>query len=117
MNEIRRIVDNAFTKGQTILVWYDEDGALSEVLPQAIPQDVSFVKYDGSYIKIREIVETEDPELEARWVIYVSESPQRPSWIKDYETIIGCKIEHTLGKVLAERFGLKLDPEIKRLLA
>ena len=117
MNEIRRIVDDAFTKGQTILVWYDEDGALSEVLPQAIPQDVSFVKYDGSYIKIREIVETEDPELEARWVIYVSESPQRPSWIKDYETIIGCKIEHTLGKVLAERFGLKLDPEIKRLLA
>jgi hypothetical protein len=115
--EINRIVDKTFGNGKTVLVWYDEDGALSEILSQAISRDISLIKWDGSYLRIRKIIETEDPELERKWLVYVPESARNLSWLKDYETIIGCKFEYTLKKLLADHFDLELDAELSQLLA
>jgi hypothetical protein len=99
-----------------ILVWYDEDGSLSDVMFESIPQGVSFVPYKGSYLAIRARVEMEDPEFQGKWLIYVPEKPAEPSWIRDYE-LFGKRVDMSLEKLLVEYFRLESDLELKNLLA
>lgn len=117
IREIKGIIENSFTNGRTILVWYDRDGTLSDIIHEAVPQDISIIKFDGSYLKIRATIDGDDPNLERKWFVYIPESPQEPSWIRDYETIIGSKVEYTIEKLLTDHFGLEADQETKQLLS
>jgi len=99
-----------------ILVWYDEDGSLEEVMLEAIPPSVNFVPYTGSYLAIRAKIEKEDPEFSAKWLIYVPKKAMEPSWIRDYE-LFGKKSEMNLEKLLVDYLRLESDLELKGLLA
>lgn len=115
--EVRKIMENAYSNGRAILVWYDVDGSLADVIHEAIPTDVSAIEFSGSYLKIRATIDGQDPNFDRKWLIYIPEMPRDPSWIRDYETIIGSKIECTLARILTEVFGLTIDNELKVLLS
>jgi len=117
IHEIRKIIEDSFTNGRTILTWYDDGGTLSDIIHEAVPKDVSIIRFDGSYLKIRATIDGEDKNLERKWFIYVPEAPQDPSWIRDYETIVGSRVEYTIERILSERFGLQSDMEVKQLLS
>ena len=98
-----------------ILVWYDEDGSLRDIMFDSIPAGVNFVQYLGSYLAIRAKIEREDPEFEGKWLIYVPEKAIEPSWIRDYE-LFGKRIDINLEKLLVDYFKLESDLELKDLL-
>ena len=102
--------------GKPIVVWYDRDGALSGVIQEAVPSGANFIQLDGSYLRIRERVENDDPNFSKKWVIYVPEAPLDPSWIRDYE-MFGQKVELDLERVLAAKLGLTIDQTMHHLLS
>jgi len=99
-----------------ILVWYDEDGSLEEVMLEAIPASANFVPYSGSYLAIRAKIEKEDPEFDAKWLIYIPQKAIEPSWIRDYE-LFGKKLEMNLEKLLVDYFRLESDLDLKGFLS
>jgi hypothetical protein len=98
-----------------IVVWYDPEGTLSGVVQEAIPSAANLVQLDGSYLRIREMIETGDPNFIKKWIIYVAESPLDPSWIRDYE-MFGGRVELSLERILIEKLGLTSDQRIRQLL-
>lgn len=115
VNEIKRIVDNSLND-KPIIVWYDEGGTLSEIIDQTVPEGVNFIRYNGSYLAIRQKVEKNDYHLKQKWFIYIGRKRKEESWLRDYELFGKC-IENNLERLLAERFGLKSTSETKNLLA
>ena len=115
--EMSRIIEQAFESGKTILVWYDKDCSLRDLILDVVPSDVIFVKFTGSYLRIRSQIDGEDPELERKWLVYIPEAPQEPSWIRDYETIVGSKVEYSLLELLLRQPGLKIKQEVRQALS
>jgi len=112
--KIKKIISDQL-RDYPILVWYDEDGSLQDIMFDAIPTGVNLVPYQGSYLAIRAKIEREDPEFQQKWLIYIPEKPIDPSWIRDYE-LFGKRIDMTLEKLLVEHFKLESDLELKELL-
>lgn len=112
--KIKQIISDEL-RDYPILVWYDEDGGLQEVMFDAIPAGINFIPYSGSYLAIRVKVEREDPEFKGKWLIYVPEKAIDPSWIRDYE-LFGKRVDMSLEKLLVEYFKLESDLELKGLL-
>ena len=110
---IKNLLERKFSENN-ILVWYDAGGTLEPVIDKAIPENVSLIKYEGSYLQIRVRIETEG-DLEKKRLIYVPRKPLKPSWLRDYE-LFGEKIETNLPKLLTEVFGLRTKPELATIL-
>ena len=72
-------------KDRPILVWYDPERSFDDIIQEIGLRKVKKIKFDGSYLKIRVEIEDEDPELQGKWLIYVSETPPKLSWLRDYE--------------------------------
>lgn len=100
---------------KAILVWYDNEGTLMDVIPKSIQPGIEFIQYDGSYLKIRSIIEKNDPQLEKKWVIYVPEMELERSWILDYE-VLGTKVTMGLERLLVEKIGIVSNSRLKELL-
>jgi len=49
-----------------ILIWYDEDASLQDIIFEAIPTNVNFIPFEGSYLAIRARIEKEDPDFEKK---------------------------------------------------
>ncbi|MEM3572820.1 MAG: PglZ domain-containing protein [Nitrososphaeria archaeon] len=112
--KIREIISDQL-RDYPILVWYDEDASLQDIIYEAIPANVNFIPFEGSYLAIRAKIEKEDPEFERKWFIYIPKKPSEPSWIRDYE-LFGKKLEMNFEKLLTNYFGLESDLELKDLL-
>jgi hypothetical protein len=111
---IKQIISDVL-RDYPILIWYDEDASLQDIIIEAIPTNVNFTPFEGSYLAIRARIEKEDPEFEKKWFIYIPRKPFEPSWIRDYE-LFGKKLEMSLEKLLTNYFGLETDFELKALL-
>jgi hypothetical protein len=111
---IKQIISDVL-RDYPILIWYDEDAGLQDIIFEAIPTNINFIPFEGSYLAIRARIEKEDPDFEKKWFIYIPRKPFEPSWIKDYE-LFGKKLEMNLEKLLTNYFGLEADFELKALL-
>jgi len=111
---IKQIISDVL-RDYPILIWYDEDASLQDIIFEAIPTNVNFIPFEGSYLAIRARIEKEDPDFEKKWFIYIPRKPFEPSWIRDYE-LFGRKLEMNLEKLLTNYFGLESDLELKALL-
>jgi len=110
---VKNLLERKFSEN-SILVWYDAGGTLEPIIDKAIPENVSLIKYEGSYLQIRAKIETEG-HLEKKRLIYVPRKPLKPSWLRDYE-LFGEKIETNMPKLLTEAFGLRTKPELATIL-
>ncbi len=115
--EMSTIIEQGFADGKTILVWYDKDGSLQDLIVDVVPSDVTFIRFMGSYLRIRSQIDGSDPELERKWLIYIPERPQEPSWIRDYETVVGSRVQYSLLDLLVDRLGLKIGQDVKQALS
>jgi len=114
-----RLVEETISKHLAdgpVLVWYDSGGTLIEVLPRAVPDGVSFVRFEGSYLAVRATIERNDPQLKQRWLVYVPEAAPEPSWLRDYE-LFGTRLDWTLERLLTEKMGLRSSAATRQLLA
>lgn len=102
-------------EGKPIVVWYDKGGTLEDIILKAVPDGIIFVPFEGRYLKIRKTIDSQDPGIEKRWFVYITEERQARSWIRDYELMGSC-IEKTVEKLLTENYGLKSNTEIRELL-
>jgi hypothetical protein len=112
--KIKQIISEEL-RDRPILIWYDEDGSLSDVMLESIPPGINYIPYAGSYLAIRAKIEREDPEFQEKWLVYVPEKPLEPSWMRDYE-LFGKRVDMNLEKLLVEYFELESDLELKSLL-
>jgi len=103
-------------RDRPILVWYDEGGTLVDVVPKSAPKRCNFIQFTGSYLAIRTRIEEEDPEFKKKWLIYIPEKAQEPSWIQDYE-LFGSRVDLTLERILVENFSLTSNRRLKELLS
>jgi len=59
-----------------VWVWYDAQekyqGVVDEV--ETALEDVTFARYDGSYLELKRRLRDEDPDFEDKWLFYVPES-------------------------------------------
>lgn len=109
VEEIRKIITD---KLDHILVWYDEDGSLQDIIEGALPDNAEFIRYEGSYLKIRFHIEERDPEFRKKYLIYIPEKPRDPSWIRDYE-LLG-KVCMSLKDIVSRM--VSIDSEMEMLL-
>lgn len=88
-----------------LVVWYDQDGTLASVAERALPAGVNLLRFDGSYLALRLLLEQQDPDLGGRWVVYIPESPPDPSWLRDWE-MLGARWQVDLLDLLQRKTGL-----------
>ena len=112
---VRDIIESDFREKQ-IIVWYDEGETLKTAIKRAIPDYAKAIFFEGSYLKVRAIVEQQDREFKHKWFIYVGDQPRERSWLKDYE-LFGVRHELTLARILASSFGLKSNTRVRELLS
>lgn len=98
-----------------LVIWYDSGETLKSIIGKSVPDKVNLIEYAGSYLQIREKVETEDSHLKQKWFIYIGRARKEKSWLRDYELFGEC-IEYNLQRLLMEKFGLKSNSETKKLL-
>jgi hypothetical protein len=83
-----------------VWVWYDAQekyqGVVDEV--ETALEDVTFARYDGSYLELKRRLRDEDPDFEDKWLFYVPESKNDAEWFRDV---------HSLGKQY--RVGADID--------
>ena len=103
-------------RDRPILVWYDEGGTLADLVPKAAPKRCNLIQFTGSYLAIRTRIEEGDPDFKKKWVIYIPEKAQEPSWIQDYE-LFGSRADLTLERILVENFNLTSNRRLKELLS
>lgn len=112
-DEIREVLKEQ--RDFPIIVWYDEDGSLQDIIESALQKGMRFIRYEGSYLRIRFDIEEKDPEFRDRWLVYIPEKRYEPSWILDYE-LFGKTLYVGLKELLSERLGLSIDMELDNLL-
>jgi len=126
LNLIRGMIDSNLTDAHPLLVWYDRDASLADVIQEAVPDGITFVPFDGSYLKVKTSIEQdylkmvglgEGTKASLKWLVYVPQQPEDPSWIRDCETIIGSRIESTLESLLSEHLAFRVDAELHKLLS
>lgn len=83
-----------------VWVWYDTQekyrGVLNEV--EAVLDDITLARYDGSYFELKRRLHDEDPNYEQNWLFYIPESRNDAEWFRDV---------HALGKQY--RVGQDID--------
>jgi len=114
---LRAELEQAFERqgDNAIVVWYDVGGTLGGILPGALPEGISLLRFEGSYLALRFALEEQSPELEGVWLIYVPEEPPAESWLRDYE-LLGERLELDLLSLLQRRCGLAVTPLLVDLL-
>jgi len=101
--------------GAGLVVWYDPGGTLAPVVEQARPKGIRLHPLDGSYLALRLELESQDPDFQGRWLLYIPEAPPDPSWLRDLE-LLGTRTEMDLLELLHRRAGIPIDDRWKRLL-
>jgi len=114
-NMISRVIKGNL-QGKPMLVWYDNGGTLAEVLRKAVPEDVTLVHFEGSYLNVRATIERNDPQFSHKWLVYVPEAAPEPSWLRDYE-LFGARLDWTLERLMTEKMGLRSSAVTRQLLA
>ena len=110
---IQELFNLEFEKGPFI-VWYDESGHLKDLLEKNLPKDANFIEYKGSFLGIRNDIESTKDFFAKKWIIYVSQKPIDPSWLRQYE-ILGQKLELDLSQLI-EKAGLKVSQKVREIL-
>jgi hypothetical protein len=120
----RQTISANLTDARPLLVWYDRDATLADIIEEATPDGATFIRFDGSYLKVKSCVEqdylkmvVEGTKPSLNWIVYIPQQPEDPSWIRDYETIIGTRIECTLESLLATHLAFGIDMELHKLLS
>jgi len=98
-----------------LIVWYDTGGTLESVVQKALPEGVRLLKFEGSYLALRFVLEGENPDFQKRWVVYVPENPPDESWLRDWE-LLGERLEMDLLGLLQRRCGLGVTSKLVGLL-
>jgi len=111
---LQTAVNEAFSNNTPIVVWYDSGGTLQTLSEYTTPKNVEFIKYQGSYLKIRVQIEAEK-DFKKKRLIYIPEKALEPSWLKDYE-IFGNRLDVDLPTILNQYFRLPTDKELKTIL-
>ena len=114
---VKQIVSEELKKqGEAgLVVWYDENGTLASVIEKLVLENVKLLKFDGSYLALRFVMEAQDPEFKGWWLVYIPEKPYSESWLRDWE-LLGTRLEMDLLGLLNRKFNLAITPRLVELL-
>ncbi|MBC7105877.1 MAG: hypothetical protein H5T97_08045, partial [Firmicutes bacterium] len=98
-----------------LVVWYDAGATLSPIVARAVPEGAQLLRFAGSYLALRLALESQDPHLEGRWVVYVPERPPKESWLRDWE-LFGARWDMDLLELLRRVGNLLPTPGLVDLL-
>lgn len=98
-----------------LVVWYDAGATLSAIAARAVPEGARLLRFAGSYLALRLALESQDPDLEGRWVVYVPERPPEESWLRDWE-LLGARWDMDLLELLHRAANLLPTPRLANLL-
>lgn len=82
-----------------IVVWYDEYRVFSSIFHELTIEDAHNLEFEGSFLKIRWRIETDDPKLEKKWLIYVPRSRKESDWLRELG-LIGVTFEPDFSDIL-----------------
>jgi len=107
-DEIASEINKKFQKHR-LWVWYDPrhkyEGILED-LKGVLDDDITMLIYDGSYMELKYKLWKEDPDLDGKWLLYVSENRRDAEWMRDI---------HKLGKEYRPTFNISDDPAAQYL--
>ncbi|KXA95942.1 hypothetical protein AKJ37_06445, partial [candidate division MSBL1 archaeon SCGC-AAA259I09] len=83
-----------------LVVWFDPTGQYLDIVDH-LELSENFLKYDGSFLKIRHKIEEEDPEFKKSWAIYVPENKENSQWLREFWQI-GTEMEIPAKSLLRE---------------
>lgn len=101
-----------------VVVWFDDSGVLDPLLREVRPPDVEMPEFDGNPLSLRQRIDSEDPWLEKKWLLYVPPVPDgfTCEWLKDYEKGFIVLSQANFAWALRELFGMAETAELQRLL-
>lgn len=97
-----------------IIVWYDPGGTFQPLVDKALFSARRLLPFNGSYLALRLMLETEDPSFQQKWLVYIPESPPPQGWLRDWE-LFGVRLELDFIELLRKAAGLSVDQELREL--
>lgn len=97
-----------------IIVWYDPGGTFQPLVDEALFSARRLLPFNGSYLALRLMLETEDPSFQQKWLVYIPESPPPQGWLRDWE-LFGVRLELDFIELLRKAAGLSVDQELREL--
>lgn len=113
ITELIRIKLNSY-RDRPIIVWYDTGGTLSSAVGEALFPERKLLYFAGSYLALRVLLETEDPNFDQRWLVYIPVTASEPDLLKDWE-LLGERLEMDFLDLMRDTAQLTVDQDLRRL--
>lgn len=101
-------------QNKSIIVWYDAGGTLEPAVSETLAPERKLLRYEGSILALRLLLENADPNFEEQWLVYIPHAPAGPSLLKDWE-LFGVRLELDFLSLLHETSQLNVDQDLRQL--
>ena len=101
-------------QNKPIIVWYDAGGTLEPAVSETLAPERKLLRYEGSILALRLLLENADPNFEEQWLVYIPHAPAGPSLLKDWE-LFGVRLELDFLSLLHETSQLNVDQDLRQL--
>jgi len=116
MNEFQSFVEEEIKKKfieKNIVIWFDKDNVFSRIFDK-IEINAKKMKFEGSFLKLRFQVYTEDPNFEKKWLFYVPLPEEDCDWLREITVLAALYTDDF--EMIYKKLGYELSPENKEFI-